>query len=102
MKIKDVCDLTGLTSRTIRVYIDECLIKPEYTENYLGRRAFNFSENDIATLKNIAILRKFGFSIPEILKIWVMIPMCHYFPVVQNLQKYLQFLNCILIKKIIL
>lgn len=69
MKIKDVCDLTGLTSRTIRVYIDECLIKPEYTENYLGRRAFNFSENDIATLKNIAILRKFGFSIPEILKI---------------------------------
>lgn len=69
MKIKDVCNLTGLTSRTIRVYIDECLIKPEYTENYLGRRAFNFSENDVATLKNIAILRKFGFSIPEILKI---------------------------------
>lgn len=69
MKIKDVCDLTGLTSRTIRVYIDECLIKPEYTENYLGRRAFNFSENDVDTLKNIAILRKYGFSIPEILKI---------------------------------
>jgi hypothetical protein len=24
-------------------------------------------------------------NIPEILKIWVMIPMCRYFPVVQNL-----------------
>ena len=66
MKIKAVCDLTGLTARTVRVYIDEQLIAPEFTENYLGRRSFEFSQSDIATLQNIATLRKYGFSIDEI------------------------------------
>ena len=66
MKIKAVCDLTGLTARTVRVYIDEQLIEPEFTENYLGRRSFEFSQSDIASLQNIATLRKYGFSIDEI------------------------------------
>ena len=66
MKIKAVCDLTGLTARTVRVYIDEQLIAPEFTENYLGRRSFEFSQSDIAALQNIATLRKYGFSIDEI------------------------------------
>jgi DNA-binding transcriptional MerR regulator len=66
VKIKAVCDLTGLTARTVRVYIDEQLIAPEFTENYLGRRSFEFSQSDIATLQNIATLRKYGFSIDEI------------------------------------
>ena len=66
MKIKAVCELTGLTARTVRVYIDEQLIAPEFTENYLGRRSFEFSQSDIAALQNIAILRKYGFSIDEI------------------------------------
>lgn len=66
MKIKTVCDLTGLTARTVRVYIDEQLIAPEFTENYLGRRSFEFSQSDIAALQNIATLRKYGFSIDEI------------------------------------
>ena len=66
MKIKAVCELTGLTARTVRVYIDEQLIAPEFTENYLGRRSFEFSQSDIATLQNIATLRKYGFSIDEI------------------------------------
>ena len=66
MKIKAVCDLTGLTARTVRVYIDEKLIAPEFTENYLGRRSFEFSQSDIAALQNIATLRKYGFSIDEI------------------------------------
>ena len=66
MKIKAVCDLTGLTARTVRVYIDEQLIAPEFTENYLGRRSFDFSQSDIAALQNIATLRKYGFSIDEI------------------------------------
>ena len=66
MKIKAVSELTGLTVRTIRVYIDEQLIAPQYTENYLGRRSFEFSQNDIIALQNIAILRKYGFSIDEI------------------------------------
>lgn len=66
LKIKTVCDLTGLTARTVRVYIDEQLIAPEFTENYLGRRSFEFSQSDIAALQNIATLRKYGFSIDEI------------------------------------
>lgn len=66
MKIKTVCEITGLTSRTVRVYIDEKLINPTFTENYLGRRNFDFSDDDITALKNIAILRKFDFSIDEI------------------------------------
>ena len=66
LKIKAVCELTGLTSRAVRVYIEEQLISPDFTENYLGRRTFDFCENDVAALKDIAILRKNGFSIEEI------------------------------------
>ena len=66
MKIKTVSGITGLTARAIRVYIDEQLIAPRFTENYLGRRAFDFSEEDVSALQNIATLRKYGFSIDEI------------------------------------
>lgn len=66
MKIKAVCEATGLTDRTIRHYIDEGLIAPEYSENYLGRKTFQFSEEDAAQLKDISILRKFNFTVEEI------------------------------------
>lgn len=66
MKIKSVCELTELTDRTIRYYIEEQLISPSYTENYLGRKSFDFSESDIQQLQDIAVLRKFGFSVAEI------------------------------------
>lgn len=66
MKMKAVCEATGLTDRTVRYYIEESLIAPFYTENYLGRKTFDFSESDIRTLNDIAVLRKFGFSIAEI------------------------------------
>lgn len=66
MKIKTVCDITGLTDRTVRYYIEEQLIAPAYTENYLGRKSFDFSQTDINTLKNISVLRKFDFTIGEI------------------------------------
>ena len=66
MKIKSVCELTGLTDRTIRYYIEEELIAPIYTENYLGRRSYNFTEKDIKDLNNIAVLRKFDFTVDEI------------------------------------
>ena len=66
MKIKSVCELTGLTDRTIRYYIEEKLISPLYTENYLGRKTYNFSEKDIEDLNDIAILRKFDFTLEEI------------------------------------
>ena len=66
MKIKAASELTGLTIRTIRIYIDEQLVAPKFTENYLGRRSFEFSQEDIVSLQNIATLRKYGFSIDEI------------------------------------
>ena len=69
MKIKSVCEKTGLTDRTVRYYIEEGLISPEYTENYLGRKKFEFSDENIAELNNISTLRAFGFSIEEIKKL---------------------------------
>ena len=70
MKIKAVCELTGLTDRTIRYYIEEKLISPLYTENYLGRKTYNFSEKDIKDLNHIAVLRKFDFTLEEIKSVW--------------------------------
>ncbi len=66
MKIKSVCELTGLTDRTIRYYIEEELISPLYSENYLGRRTYNFTEKDIKNLNDIAVLRRFDFTLDEI------------------------------------
>lgn len=69
MKIKTVCEKTGLTDRTIRYYIEEGLITPSFTENYLGRKSFDFSDDDISKLCDIATLRNFDFSISEINKL---------------------------------
>lgn len=66
MKIKYVCELTGLSDRTVRYYIEQNLISPSYSENYLGRRTYDFSQNDIKELNDIAVLRKFDFTIEEI------------------------------------
>lgn len=66
MKMKAVCEASGLTDRTVRYYIEEQLVFPAYTENYFGRKQFDFSQSDVQALKDIAVLRKFGFSISEI------------------------------------
>lgn len=69
MKIKTVCERTGLSDRAIRLYIENGLLKPEKTENHTGRRSFDFSEEDIARLDRIAALRAAGFSIAQIKEI---------------------------------
>lgn len=66
MKIKEVIEKTGLTDRAIRLYIDEGLAVPSIAENYSGRKSIEFSESDVERLKNIALLRKAGFSVAEI------------------------------------
>lgn len=66
MKIKEVVTVTGLTDRTIRYYIEEGLISPDYTENYFGRKSFSFSENETELLLDIASLRTYGFTVSEI------------------------------------
>ncbi len=66
MKIKEVCQKTGLTDRAIRFYIENELFFPNYTENYLGRKTYDFSINDVVILKQIATLREYNFSIENI------------------------------------
>ncbi len=66
MKMKAVCEATGLTDRTVRYYMEEKLIAPAFSENYLGRKTFDFSEGDVKTLKDVAVLRKFGYTVAEI------------------------------------
>lgn len=57
---------TGLTERTVRFYAEEGLLKPA-TYEMNGRTYFDFKEADIKGLKNIAVLRKAGFSVEQIL-----------------------------------
>ncbi len=66
MKMKEVIEKTGLTDRAIRLYIDEGLAIPSIAESYSGRKSIDFSESDVERLKNVALLRKAGFSIADI------------------------------------
>ena len=66
MKMKAVCEVTGLTGWNVRNYIRGKLIDPAYTETYLGRKHYDFSERDISRLRQIVILRKGGFSVERI------------------------------------
>lgn len=65
MKMKEVCAETGLSERAVRLYVKEQLIKPTIVEN-LHRKEYFFSKEDVAQLKDIAILRNAGFGIADI------------------------------------
>jgi DNA-binding transcriptional MerR regulator len=66
MKIKDVCSATGLTDKAIRFYISKGLVTPSFTENYNGRKSYDFSNDDVKVFSDISTLRKAGFSVDEI------------------------------------
>ena len=66
MKMKEVITETGLTDRAIRLYIENGLVAPSCSENYAGRKNIEFTDDDVVKLRNIATLRKAGFSIGEI------------------------------------
>lgn len=66
MKIKEVIEQTGLTDRAIRLYISNGLVTPENQKNYTGRNNYNFTDDDVTMLKQIALLRKADFSIEQI------------------------------------
>ena len=66
MKMKQVIAETGLTDRAVRLYISKGLVFPDVKEKYSGRRDFEFSLLDVHRLKQIALLRKAGFSLGEI------------------------------------
>ena len=50
----------------MRLYIGSVLLSPDKTENYDGRRSFDFSQEDLSRLNRIAALRAAGFSIAQI------------------------------------
>lgn len=66
MRIKEVCKITNLTDKAVRFYINNGIINPEYTENYSGRKNYNFSDADVEMLKRVAVLRQFDFSVKDI------------------------------------
>lgn len=67
--MKEVCQRTGLTDRTVRLYISYGLVFPNYSENYTGRKNYTFSEEDTDRLQQVAQLRRYGFSISGIKEI---------------------------------
>lgn len=62
MKIKEVENLTGITSKNIRFYEKEGLINPNRLEN--GYR--DYSDEDIRILKEIKLYRKLDISLEDI------------------------------------
>ena len=66
MKIKEVIAATGLTDRAIRLYIENGLVTPENQKSYTGRNHYNFTQEDITCLEQIAMLRKADFSLEQI------------------------------------
>lgn len=67
MKMKELTQITGLSDRTVRYYIDHKVFRPEKENtNYAGRNNYDFTEKDIEQLEQIAVLRKYGFPIKEI------------------------------------
>jgi DNA-binding transcriptional MerR regulator len=65
MKIKQVCELTGLSERTVRFYESELLIRPA-SRSMNQRRYRDYSQADVAALTTFAGLRRAFFSIQEI------------------------------------
>lgn len=66
MKMKEICEKTGLTERAVRLYCERGLISPEtYTQN--DREYLVFGERDERALRCIATLRAADFSLDEIL-----------------------------------
>lgn len=65
MKIKEVCELTGLSERTVRFYMQKGLISP-YTHFMNNREYSDFSQSDVELLQSISTLRELSFSISDI------------------------------------
>ena len=65
MKIKEVCSKTGLTEKAVRYYVENGLCSPQEYESR-DRRYLNFTDQNLTELKNIAVMRKLGFSTEDI------------------------------------
>lgn len=65
MKLKEICEKTGLSRKTLRLYEEKGLITPE-KELKNGREYREYSEIDLQRLQNIALLRRAWFTMEEI------------------------------------
>ena len=65
MKIKEVCAKTGLTEKAVRYYVENGLCSPQEYESR-ERKYLNFTDQNICELKDIAVMRRLGFSIEDI------------------------------------
>ncbi len=66
MKIKQVCELTGLTPRAVRFYTEKGLL-PQGEEKAYGRTLREYTADDVRTLQDVMTLRESGFTVQEIL-----------------------------------
>ncbi len=64
--MKDVCQQTGLTDRTVRYYIECGLLTPNSKDNYAGRKNYTFTREDVERLEQIKTLRSAGFGVEHI------------------------------------
>lgn len=65
MKLKEVCEATGLTRKTIRLYEEKGLLIP-HKEERNGREYREYTPEDIEQLREIATLRRAWFTMDEI------------------------------------
>ena len=62
MLINEVCRECSLTKKAIEYYIEQGIVAPAIQEN--GYRSF--SDEDIAVLKKVSVLRTLGLSVADI------------------------------------
>ncbi len=65
MKLKEVCQATGLSRKTIRLYEEKGLFTPQ-KETRNGREYREYTQEDVQTLLVVASLRKAWFTMDEI------------------------------------
>ena len=63
MKIKEVCERTGLTRRAVRLYEEKGLVSPDIDA---GNEYRDYSEADVRRLRLVARLREYRFSVGRI------------------------------------
>lgn len=68
MKMKQVCQATGLTEKAVRLYMKQELVHPAVTEG-LHNASYDFSDEDVHRLEIIAALRAAEFSMADIREI---------------------------------
>ncbi len=65
MKLKEVCESTGLSRKTIRLYEEKGLLVPQM-ERRNGRDYREYTPEDVKKLREIATLRRAWFTMDEI------------------------------------